>query len=946
MNRAAFASAQDLGTAPFPGLRPFSFNDHVWFFGREDQTFSLCALLLRNHFVAVIGSSGSGKSSIVRAGLLPQLHAENERSGKDTWRWLTMRPGRDPIGHLAQALADLGGGVSQEARRSRIEASLRSSSRGIFDALAHNATDPAAQLVLVVDQFEELFRYLSAGPKHLDRAEAMQRRDETTEFVQLLLTATQSHDSKIRVVITMRSDFIGDCALFQGLPEAVSAAQFLVPSLSKDQRREAIREPVKRANATIDPELVERLVEDSDSESDQLPVLQHCLARLWTRADPADALSQAEVTDEVGAAPDRSKPVRRLTVHDYEEIGGLAGALSGHAEEILDTLPGQERTVEQIFRALGEVDKDGRAIRRARPLAQLVDETFIDQQVNRESVCRVLDRFRADDCSFIVPPVSTALTDRAVIDVGHEALLRRWKRVCGDPEATGERADKRDIGWLRQEQRDGESYQFLRSCVDPDSPNDSQLPANQVERYSKWWASRKPNPAWAARYGGKFDDVKRLVRESYKHSQRMKWAKILSSAVALIAIVAMSVVLFTTWERQRSAEAVFELTLTSAEKLSQMVLDAFNYGQLSAGAGSQISKEAVELYRNTNKLKEAPSSIAAESRWLLVSSDFSFALGNKQSARSDAMEAMAHAERYLDADSGNRRWQELLYGSLFRIGDLDLDQSVAEHDRNRAEMASAAYEKCRRIAEEILSKQTPAPGRYATADVDALAKQRFDLAFAINKVGEAKQVLRDTDGAIANYRDALDLAVLIESASRVEQKLQSATTRIKIAGALVRQKNPDLDGAVRYYSEAIEREEKVLTENSTDNVVRSNLGVAYEGRAQVYLQNREFDLGFKGYAQAAELISRLTAEDPKDTKWLERLAQVQSKFGKALEEYARSRNAPLDQAIEQYQAEVTTRTKLAERGPANAVWQKNLITSRERLQGVSATAVPEAASTR
>jgi len=233
--------------------------------------------------------------------------------------------------------------------------------------------------------------------------------------------------------------------------------------------------------------------------------------------------------------------MRHLTERDYKDIGGLAGALSGHADEILAALPGMEKTVEQIFRALAEVDKEGRAIRRARPLAQLIAETGAD----REDVFAVLDKFRADDCSFIVPPLSQAPTAElpynTVIDVGHEALLRRWARVSGDAEATGERADKRDIGWLRQEQKDGERYQFLRSCVDPESSNESRLSDDQVRRYWDWWNRWKPNPTWAARYGGRFSEVERLIKTSYAASRQSRWRRrgTYAAAVAVVALVGL-----------------------------------------------------------------------------------------------------------------------------------------------------------------------------------------------------------------------------------------------------------------------------------------------------------------------------------------------------------------------------------------------------------------------
>jgi tetratricopeptide (TPR) repeat protein len=939
MNTAVDAELllQKSGAAPpFPGLRPFSSRDHKYFFGREDQTFALYRLLRSNHFVAVIGSSGSGKSSIVRAGLLPLLDEENDQSDKTVWQCKTMRPGRDPINRLAYALAKNSNGERDtffEARRDRIAAALRASSNGISESLAHATPEANTQLVLVVDQFEELFRHLSIGPPLLDRFEIVRRREEATKFVQLLLAATRSYDSRVRVVITMRSDFIGDCARFQGLPEAVSAAQFLVPSLSRDQREEAIRKPIELSAATIDSELVERLLNDSSDDLDQLPVPQHCLARLWMRAGEATSLPSA------ATATHSSTPQGRyLTEHDYKDIGGLAGALSGHADDIVKSLPGKEQTVERIFRALAEVDKEGRAIRRARPLAQLIAETG----ANREDVFAVLDAFRADDCSFLVPPLSLApsseLPDETFIDVGHEALLRRWTRVGGDPDATGERGDKRDIGWLRQEQKDGERYQFLHSCVDPESQNESRLSDDQIRRYWDWWNKRKLKPAWAARYGGKFADVDRLVKDSYKARQRSKATKTFASVAGLIVAAIISAFLFISWQQRHYAEAFFDLTLNSAVKSSQMVLDAFNVGQMSAEAASKLTTEAVELYKNSNRVNKNSGTVAAESRWLLTAADIQSAQGDKSAARTSAQNAMSNARKYQKEEPTNRGWQVLLFGSLFRLGDLDLDESIVQHDRKASEQATLEYQESQRIADQLLSYDVAHPQEANIAGLDYLAKQRFDLAFAINKIGEAMEVQGNLQGAVAKYHEALELAKLIESATRMEWKLQSATTRIRIAHAFMEQASKNLEGAIQSYSEAITREEAVFAENSTDNIVRANLAAAYEGRAQVFLQAKKFEAAFQDYEDAAKFLTRLTEEDSRNTEWLERLARTRSKFGAALEDYARSQSQPLDRAIEQYKSEVLVREKLVQRAPANVGWQKKLRESRDNLQRVTASA--------
>jgi len=344
---------------PFPGLRPFDFADHAFFFGRDEQSYALYSLLELSQFVAVVGSSGSGKSSLVRAGLLPLLERESEEilarglgaAGGRAWRWIELRPGDVPLSRLADRLTDLSAPsqpeveepVDRAARREQLDYALHRSSLGLTDALFDIDALAGRSLLIVVDQFEELFRYAGSG--------AARRRvqEEGAQFVQLLLEATSGRNRDVHVLITMRSDFIGDCARFYGLPEAVSACQFLVPSLTRGQREEGIRRPLEASGAAIEPALVERLLNDVGNDFDQLPVLQHCLLRLW----------------EAAGRSSPTLPRRHLRLDHYTAVGGVTGALSQHADEVLKDLRGHDLAVEQIFRALSEVDKEGRATRRA-----------------------------------------------------------------------------------------------------------------------------------------------------------------------------------------------------------------------------------------------------------------------------------------------------------------------------------------------------------------------------------------------------------------------------------------------------------------------------------------------------------------------------------------------------------------------------------------------------
>ena len=276
---------------PFPGLRPYGFDDHEYFFGREEQAFALYRLLDRSHFVAVVGSSGSGKSSLVRAGLLPLLHEESSDKSTRTWRCFTLRPGNQPRARLASALAgtepestDEADRVIHNIRRETIEVLLRHSSLGLREAVRENRSpgllDPDHR-----HQFEEIFRYAeTADGERDDPVGSEARASEAAAFVQLLLEASRDPSRKIHIMITMRSDYLGDCARFHGLPEAVAANQFLVPSLTRDEREAAIRGPIEQAEASIKSALVQRLLNESGAGNDQLPVLQHAFMRMWDAA--------------------------------------------------------------------------------------------------------------------------------------------------------------------------------------------------------------------------------------------------------------------------------------------------------------------------------------------------------------------------------------------------------------------------------------------------------------------------------------------------------------------------------------------------------------------------------------------------------------------------------------------------------------------------------------
>ena len=525
----------DLGPErPFPGLRPYAYTDASWFCGRELQTSALYSLVERNRFTAVVGSSGSGKSSLVRAGLLPALQAETEDAGGKCWSCFEMRPGDAPMARLAASLAGPAPAAETDpdrhaivvGLRDSIEFVLRRSSFGIRDALRELRLLDSRTVLLLIDQFEEIFRFADLGRDESDQSADPVARHEAAAFVDLLLQASRLSDCAVHVVLTIRSDYLGECARFQGLPQAATQSQFLVPAMTRDQREQAIREPIRRANATVNDHLVEQVLNDGTDELDQLPVLQHALMRTWEHARSRSDWNAPEVGQS-----------RKLSLGDYQAIGGLSEALTRHADEVMADLAGLDTAVEQTFRALAELDREGRAVRRARRFVTLYAETGCRE----DDLRTVIDRFRRLDCSFLVPPPPTPIENDTVVDIGHEALIRRWKRMSAAPEAAfaGAAADcRKRAGWLWAEAADGNTYRSLLELIHG-APENVQptLPADQVTKRIGWWEERPRTAAWGERYGGEIDLVHKLFKDSQAQLASTERRRMLTRGALIAAFV-------------------------------------------------------------------------------------------------------------------------------------------------------------------------------------------------------------------------------------------------------------------------------------------------------------------------------------------------------------------------------------------------------------------------
>ncbi|MBU2006487.1 MAG: hypothetical protein KKF08_14030, partial [Gammaproteobacteria bacterium] len=497
---------------PFVGLRPYESSDSLYYFGRGEQVKTLLRQLHQHRFVAVVGSSGSGKSSLIRAGLIPQLEAGFLVQERDQWLVARMKPGEAPLGNLVGSLMAAlpgnsphpnlppQGGKEQELLPSSsllpsplageglgmggnllIQSIREQGSQAILDLLTPYLADSDTNLFILVDQFEELFRF------GLEKGKTEQRQ-EAEEFVSLLLALARQDKLPIYVCLTMRSDFLGDCDAFYGLPEAINQSQFLVPRLTRSQRQEVITHPVQLAGARIAPRLVDRLLNEGIDTRDDLPVLQHVLMRTWD-------VWQAGGGD--GA----------LDVAHYEQAHTIHQALDSHANEALEELDARQQDIaKKLFQALTAVDAGNRRIRRPVHL----DEVCTIAAATPPEVMTVINRFREQGRSFLVLS-SENMDDNPLIDISHESLIRQWGKLAE---------------WVDEEAEAAKTYRRLVETAQlHDGGRASLYREADLEQALRWREALPPAESaliWAWRYHPDFDSAIRFLEQSqHDHQQRL-----------------------------------------------------------------------------------------------------------------------------------------------------------------------------------------------------------------------------------------------------------------------------------------------------------------------------------------------------------------------------------------------------------------------------------------
>lgn len=516
---------------PYTGLRSFTEEESLYFKGREEHIEQATEQLQRNKFLMLTGASGDGKSSLVYAGIIPNARAGFLKSKYTQWSVADFRPERTPFKNLCSSLAkqlDIANPHTVESELHHGFSALvdlyKNSKRFIdIDSIEWRQADDqgkaklkrdASNLIVLVDQFEEFF----TNPENYHRG--VPSKDSNLVLNLLLETAriALEEDLPIYIVFTMRSDYIGQCAAFRGLPEYIGFSQFFVPRLNRAQLQQVIEEPAVLSGNKITRRLTERLIHDITEGVDQLPILQHALNQIWHAANNGN-----EEMDLIHYAMVGGMPVEELpddhTGRFKQWFASLPGKIQAcyhkpDLQNVLDTHTNKlyeeaavyyknktgkviadadvKAIIKNAFICLTKIDQS-RAVRNRMTLKEIT-QILGRPEFGTTEVGAVLNIFREPGNTFIRPFMldeseNLKLEEHDVLDITHESLIRNWAYL-------GEWADEEFDNYMISL----DFEQQLNRWVESKKTGGFLLSIGQLTYFENWYSKVKPNVHWIARY--------------------------------------------------------------------------------------------------------------------------------------------------------------------------------------------------------------------------------------------------------------------------------------------------------------------------------------------------------------------------------------------------------------------------------------------------------------
>lgn len=363
-------------TSPYRGLKKFESNNKDLFFGRDRAIANLIEVISQTNFILLLGASGSGKSSLVRAGIIPQIA---EKLGSK-FRDFTFTPDRNPFESLRISL------ISKGYKQSEVETAFDNFKSPLNQSI-HTLKEKDSQWLIFIDQFEEIFTLC-------------QDLEQRKRFIDNLIAIAKSKRQSIKIVLAMRADFLDRFSPYPILGKIAQQNIQLVTDMHPDELRQAIEQPAAHNGVIFEAGLVEEIIRDIQGQAGSLPLLQYTLDLLWQQEDLSD---------------------RTLNIRTYRQLGGVRGALQRHVDSIYQHLkPEEQKAVKQIFLRLIDLNATAKEFDMAE---KVVSRRAYLSEFDRQSVQMTLDRLI--DSNLLI----SNRQEQSTVEIAHEILINSWSTL-------------------------------------------------------------------------------------------------------------------------------------------------------------------------------------------------------------------------------------------------------------------------------------------------------------------------------------------------------------------------------------------------------------------------------------------------------------------------------------------------------------------------------------
>ncbi len=468
---------------PFPGVRPFTSAEDKYFFGRDEVINEVKDTLLVNHFVALIGASGTGKTSVIQSGIIPELLT----SGSGEWVPVSVRPGTNPLENLLKGFQQV---FPTDLSDDDVQAFI-SGDMSLGEWVSQTIPGKNNYLI-VVDQFEEIFRMGHHGRPN-------GKNPEASRLVKLLMQVVNEKLPDFYVILSIRSDFIDNCSKYIDLTEQINRSKYLLPGLSGDAIASVIRGPIKLAGAEIEPGFVDLLLDDLKEVEEQLPLLQHSLMRTW------DHWTQKRSNETP------------ISVSDYLDAGPIGKSLNDQLNDIYNSLDEKQKVIcERLFKTITAKGEQTIGYRRLISLGNIARIA----QCSVDEVSDVVSIFRRPGRQFLLPSANHALTEGCIIELAHESLITTWEMLRK---------------WIEEEAESIRIYMKLSEASELYQQGRTELWKHpELQHAIEWRESQKPTPSWGIQYNPAFERAMVFLNTSEEEYQWDEERKVLRQRRKLI----------------------------------------------------------------------------------------------------------------------------------------------------------------------------------------------------------------------------------------------------------------------------------------------------------------------------------------------------------------------------------------------------------------------------